>query len=65
MKILPSDPEVPINKHRRKLTVAPRSDVLKNAFEKHPYRFKGKMPQPPEIPEAAWINKPDPKEDKN
>jgi putative transposase len=42
-----------------------RSDVLKSAFEKHPNRFKCKMPRPPEMPEAAWINKPDPKEDKN
>jgi transposase InsO family protein len=42
-----------------------RSDVLKTAFEQHPKRFKGKMPRPPEIPEAAWINKPNPKEDKN
>jgi len=32
--------------------------ILKNAFEKNPNRFKGKIPQPPALPEAAWINKP-------
>jgi putative transposase len=35
-----------------------RSKVLRTAFEKNPQRFKGKMPQPPELPEAVWINKP-------
>ena len=31
MKILPPDPEVPINKHRRKLTVAYKLNILKQA----------------------------------
>jgi transposase InsO family protein len=35
-----------------------RARVLKTAFEKQPLRFKGKNPIPPEIPTAAWINKP-------
>jgi putative transposase len=28
------------------------------AYEKHPNRFKGKIPKPHALPEAAWINKP-------
>jgi putative transposase len=35
-----------------------RSEVLQSAFGKHPERFKGKMPLPQPLPEAAWINKP-------
>jgi len=35
-----------------------RCIILKNAFDKNPGRFKGKIPQPPALPEAAWINKP-------
>ena len=35
-----------------------RSQVLADAFEKFPYRFKGKMPVPDTLPEAAWINPP-------
>jgi putative transposase len=35
-----------------------RSAVLKAAFEKNPRRFKGKLPQPPELPKAVWINRP-------
>jgi putative transposase len=35
-----------------------RSEVLANAFEKYPDRFKGKMPAPQRPPVAAWINKP-------
>lgn len=36
-----------------------RSVVLQTAFEKNPQRFKGKIPQPPELPKAVWINKPE------
>ena len=36
-----------------------RSIVLWAAFQKNPQRFKGKIPQPPEIPTAVWINKPE------
>ena len=35
-----------------------RSKVLEAAFDRNPRRFKGKLPQPPEIPRAVWINKP-------
>ncbi len=35
-----------------------RSQVLEDAFEKHPNRFKGKLPVPDSPPVAAWINKP-------
>lgn len=36
-----------------------RSSVLKSAFMEHANRFKGKVPKPSQLPEAAWINKPD------
>jgi transposase InsO family protein len=35
-----------------------RSTVLKTAFMNNPNRFKNRMPKPPSLPEAAWINKP-------
>ena len=35
-----------------------RSRILKSAFENHPERFKGKLPKPPSLPVAAWINQP-------
>jgi transposase InsO family protein len=35
-----------------------RSKVLASAFQKHPKRFKGKMPKLIQLPEAVWINKP-------
>jgi len=35
-----------------------RSTVLAEAYEKHPSRFKGRMPKPPALPQAVWINKP-------
>jgi len=35
-----------------------RSQVLSQAFQTNPIRFKGRMPEPPALPEAAWINKP-------
>lgn len=36
-----------------------RSKVLETAFFSHPERFRGKMPTPQPLPEAAWINKPE------
>ena len=39
-----------------------RCVILENAFEKNPGRFRGKKPQPPALPEAAWINKPKPEQ---
>jgi putative transposase len=38
---------------------AMREVVLLRAFEAHPRRFKGQLPQPPLLPTEAWINKPD------
>lgn len=35
-----------------------RKTVLRDAFDKNPSRFKGRIPQPPELPKAAWINPP-------
>ena len=40
------------------LIIKNRSKVLQEAFLKNPERFKGKMPIPDLLPEAAWINKP-------
>ena len=38
-----------------------RCHVLNKAYQKHPERFVNGVPQPPEIPKAAWINKPEEK----
>jgi putative transposase len=35
-----------------------RAVVLDAAYERHPERFVRKPPVPPELPTAAWINKP-------
>jgi putative transposase len=35
-----------------------RAKVLAAAFEKHPNRFKNKIPVPDTLPEAVWINPP-------
>jgi len=39
-----------------------RSQVLADAFQKNPNRFKGKMPIPKSLPDAAWINRPNTEE---
>lgn len=36
-----------------------RADVLHAVYEKRPQRFGRKRPEPPKLPEAAWINRPD------
>jgi putative transposase len=41
---------------------AARAHVLDAAYERHPERFVRKPPAPPELPTAAWINKPNTKE---
>jgi putative transposase len=41
---------------------AARGHVLDAAFGAHPERFVRKPPVPPELPTAAWINKPNTKE---
>jgi putative transposase len=43
--------------HARQLHAA-RAQVLKAAYARHPDRFVRKPPAPPELPTAAWINKP-------
>jgi putative transposase len=35
-----------------------RGNVLRAAYEAHPERFVKRIPVPPLVPEAAWINKP-------
>ena len=40
-----------------------RGQVLNAAYLATPERFVRKHPKPPELPEAAWINKPDEKEE--
>ena len=37
---------------------AQRAQVLQEAYAAHPLRFKGRTPQPPALPSAAWINPP-------
>jgi putative transposase len=37
---------------------AARADVLDAAYQRHPERFVRKPPTPPNLPTAAWINKP-------
>ena len=41
---------------------AARARVLDAAYARNPERFVRKPPVPPELPTAAWINKPDDKE---
>ena len=40
-----------------------RQEVLLSAYERHPERFKGKIPKPMEVPAEVWINKPSPVRD--
>jgi putative transposase len=35
-----------------------RARALEAAFARNPERFVRKQPAPPEVPTAAWINKP-------
>jgi putative transposase len=45
---------------RSEQIIKERQAVLLTAYEKHPERFKGKMPVPGALPTAVWINKPAP-----
>ena len=36
----------------------PRQGTLDAAFLANPKRFKGRRPEPPELPSAVWINPP-------
>ncbi len=38
--------------------LAARQDTLLTAYARHPERFVRRPPQPPRLPEAAWINPP-------
>ena len=40
-----------------------RADVLSAAYTRNPDRFVRKHPEPPQLPTAAWINKPPPDQD--
>lgn len=44
--------------HAEKLHAA-RAAVLDAAYQRHPERFVRKPPAPPQLPTAAWINKPE------
>jgi len=35
-----------------------REEVLMAAYERHPERFKGRMPKPLPVPDTVWINRP-------
>jgi putative transposase len=37
-----------------------RQEVLLGAYERHPERFKGRIPKPDPLPAEVWINKPSP-----
>jgi putative transposase len=43
---------------RAEQVIGARQVVLDGAYAAHPERFVRKPPQPPQLPEAAWINKP-------
>ena len=43
--------------HAKQLQAA-RADVLNAAYTRNPERFVRKLPAPPALPTAAWINKP-------
>lgn len=42
-----------------KAIIEQRKTVLNTAYEKHPERFVKKLPKPPEVPAAVWINPPE------
>jgi putative transposase len=52
---------IPADLHhgRAELVRAQRARVLEGAYAAHPERFVRKPPAPPQLPTAAWINKPE------
>jgi transposase InsO family protein len=50
----------PISVHNGQATtiIEKRNQVLQNAFEQRPLRFKNRLPSAQPVPEAAWINPP-------
>jgi putative transposase len=51
-----------IHYSRAQAVQAARADVLTAAYAAHPERFVRQPPQPPKLPAASWINRPDQKE---
>jgi putative transposase len=49
-----------VNYGRAEHIIKERQAVLNAAYEKHPKRFKGKMPKSMPLPAAVWISKPPP-----
>jgi putative transposase len=45
---------------RAQQAIARRQDILTRAYAAHPERFVHRPPTPPQLPEAVWINPPDP-----
>jgi putative transposase len=43
---------------RAEQVTSARAVVLQGAYADHPERFVRKLPEPPRLPEAVWINKP-------
>ena len=44
---------------QEKSVIEQRQIVLKTAYEKHSERFVKKFPNPPQVPDAVWINPPE------
>jgi putative transposase len=52
-----------VHQGRAKAVTSARAHVLDGAYAAHPERFVRKPPQPPQLPQAVWINQPiDPQE---
>jgi putative transposase len=51
-------PESVHHGHASRITEA-RQFTLMDAFGAHPERFVNKVPRPPVVPTAVWINKPE------
>lgn len=47
-----------VHEGRARVIHQAREETLNAAFEAHRSRFKGKRPQPPDLPVATWINPP-------
>lgn len=50
-------PEV-VHYGKAKKVIAARQQVMLAAYLEHPERFPGGKPEPPKLPDAAWINRP-------
>jgi putative transposase len=54
-------PPADVHYGRAAQIIQQREAVLRAAFEANPKRFKGRVPSPGTLPEAVWINPPEPK----